>query len=51
MKYLYDRKISNRKFQQEELVLLWNARLEDKGNHGKFDAIWLDPHQIHGKKM
>ena len=43
MKYLYDRKISNRKFQQEELVLLWNYRLEAKGKRGKFDAIWLGP--------
>ena len=25
---------------------MWNARLEDKGKHGKFDPIWLGPYLI-----
>jgi hypothetical protein len=28
---------------------MWNARLEDKGKHGKFDAIWLGPFLINDK--
>lgn len=50
MKYLYDRKASERKFQLEEMVLLWNTRFEDKGKHGKFDPIWLGPYFIHENK-
>ena len=41
MKYIYDRKASERKFQLEEMVLLWNVRIEDRGKHGKFDLIQL----------
>ena len=46
MKYLYDKKIVNRKFNPDDMVLIWNARLEDKGKHEKFDPIWLGPYLI-----
>ena len=36
----------SRKFEIEDLVLMWNARIEDKGKHGKFDLIWLGPYLI-----
>ena len=39
MKYLYDKKVVNRKFEPDDMVLMWNARLEDKGKHEKFDPI------------
>ncbi|XP_057827312.2 uncharacterized protein LOC131038778 [Cryptomeria japonica] len=45
-KYLFDKKASERKFEANELVLLWNARAQDKGKHGKFEAIWLGPFVI-----
>ena len=46
MKYLYDIKVVNKKFEPDDMVLMWNARLEDKGKHGKFDPIWLGPYLI-----
>ena len=45
-KNLYDRRTVIKKFQPEDLVLMWNARLQDKGKHGKFDPIWLGPYLI-----
>lgn len=35
-----------RKFEPEDLILMWNARIEDKGKHEKFDPIWLGPYFI-----
>ena len=49
MKYLYDKKAIDRKFEPNDMVLMWNARLEDKGNHGKFDPIWLGPYLVDSK--
>ncbi|XP_057825950.2 uncharacterized protein LOC131037778 [Cryptomeria japonica] len=42
-KYLFDKKTSERKFEINNLVLLWNARAQDKGKHGKFEALWPGP--------
>lgn len=36
---LYDRKVVARKFELEDLVLMWNSRIEEKGKHGKFYPI------------
>ena len=44
-KHLYDRTVI-RKFQPEDLVLMWNARLQEKGKHGKFDPIWLGTYMV-----
>ena len=44
MKYLYDKKAIDRKFELDDMVLMWNAKLEDKRKHGKFDSIWLGPY-------
>lgn len=49
IKNLYDKKVLSRKFDLEDLVLLWNSRMEDKGKNGKFDPIWLGPYLIHEK--
>ncbi len=46
VKTLYDKRIVSKKFVDGDLVLMWNARIEDKGKHGKFDPIWLGPHLI-----
>jgi hypothetical protein len=27
-------------------VLIWNAKNEDRGKHGKFDHLWLGPFKI-----
>ena len=45
-KHLYDRRTIIKKFQPEDLVLVWNARLQEKGKHGKFDPIWLGPYLV-----
>ena len=39
VKYLYHKKVLDRKFELDEMVLMWNARIEDKGKHGNFDPI------------
>ena len=49
MKYLYDKKAIDRKFEPNDMVLMWNARLEDKGKHGKFDPIQLGPYLVDSK--
>ena len=46
MKHLYDKKKTERKFKIGDMVLMWNARIEDKGKHGKFDPVWLGPYNI-----
>ncbi len=46
VKTLYDKRPVSRKFENGDLVLMWNARIEDKGKHGKFDPIWLGPYLI-----
>ena len=46
MKHVFDKKAVERKFEVDETVLMWNARIKDKGNHGKFDPIWLGPYLI-----
>ena len=49
MKYLYDKKMVDGKFEPDDMVSMWNAILEDKGKHGKFDPIWLGPYLIDSK--
>lgn len=49
MKYLFDKKAKDRKFEVNDLVLMWNARCRENGKHGKFEALWLGPFVIIGK--
>ena len=49
LKYLYDNKAFDRKFEPDDMVLMWNAKLEDKEKHGKFDPIWLGSYLIDSK--
>ena len=46
VKILYNKKIMNKKFEIKDLVLMWNARIEDKGKHGEFYPIWLGPYLV-----
>lgn len=41
IKYLFDKKEKDRKFEESDMALLWNARCQDKGKHGKFEALWI----------
>ena len=44
MKKTFDKKIKNRDFQINDLVLKWNARKEDK--HGNFYHLWKGPYVV-----
>ncbi|KAH9312425.1 hypothetical protein KI387_027460, partial [Taxus chinensis] len=46
LKRLFDKKVTPRAFNVGDLVLLWDSRHEDKGKHGKFDALWMGPYAI-----
>ena len=46
MKNTFDRKVKEDTFQIDDLVLKWDAPHEDKGNHGKFDNLWVGPYII-----
>ena len=37
---------SNREFQVDDLVLRWDKAHEDKGEHTKFQRLWLGPYFI-----
>ena len=39
MKYLYHKKAIDKKLDLDEMVLMWNSKMEDKDKHGKFDPI------------
>ena len=46
MKGIFDRKIKKDDFHPQDLVLKWDARVEDKGKHGKFNHLWKGLYQI-----
>lgn len=46
-KHLYDKKIVARKFELDNLFLMWNARIEDKDKHRKFHPIQLGPYLVY----
>lgn len=46
MKILFDRKDRERYFKQGDLVLRWDTRREEIGNHGKFNNLWFRPFNI-----
>ena len=33
-------------FFENDLVLRWDVRREDRGKHGKFDNLWFGPFKI-----
>ena len=41
-----EKKANTRNFKIGDMVLMWSARIEDRGKHGKFDPIWLCPYSI-----
>ena len=46
MEGIFDKKIKIDDFHPHDLVLKWDARIEDKGKHGKLDHLWKGPYQI-----
>lgn len=46
IKRALDKKIKEVTFQIHDKVLKWEARIEEKGKHGKFENLWKGPYQI-----
>ena len=46
MKATFDRNAKARDLQVGDLVLKWDAARQKKGQHGKFDNLWIGPLQI-----
>jgi hypothetical protein len=46
IKQAFDKKVNKKDFQLGDLVLKWDAPKQDKGKHGKFEALWIDPFKI-----
>jgi hypothetical protein len=46
IKQAFDKKVKKEDFQLGDLVLKWDAPRQDKGKHGKFEALWIGPFKI-----
>jgi hypothetical protein len=46
IKQVFDKKAKRERFQIGDLVLKWDAPMQDKGKHNKFEAPWIDPFKI-----
>jgi hypothetical protein len=46
IKQVFDKKAKKERFQIGDLVLKWDAPKQDKGKHGKFEALWIGPFKI-----
>lgn len=51
IKEVFDKKAKMNSFQVGDWVLKWDALKEKKGNHGKFDALWIGPFIITQAQM
>jgi hypothetical protein len=43
IKDTFDRRVKGNIFKAWDLVLKWDATRQEKGKHGKFDALWIGP--------
>jgi hypothetical protein len=50
IKKIFDKRTKEDDFELGDLVLIWDARNEDKGKHEKFDSLWKGPYMIHAFK-
>ena len=46
IKKAFDKKVKEENFQIQDVVLRWEARIEEKGKHGKFENIWKGPFKV-----
>lgn len=46
VKQTFDRKVKEDSFRAGDLVLKWDAARQEKGKHGKFEALWTGPFMI-----
>jgi hypothetical protein len=46
IKKIFDKRTKEDDFELGDLVLIWDARNEEKGKNGKFDNLWTGPYMI-----
>ena len=46
IKQVFDKKAKKEEFQIGDLVLKWDAPKQDKGKHGKFKSLWIEPFKV-----
>jgi hypothetical protein len=46
IKKSFDRKAIKEDFQLGDLILKWDAPRKEKGKHGKFESLWINPFNI-----
>jgi predicted amidophosphoribosyltransferase len=46
IKQAFEKKVNKEDFELGDLVLKWDAPRQDKGKHGKFEALWTGPFKI-----
>ena len=46
IKKVFDKKAKKEEFRIGDLVLKWDAPKQDKGKHGKFEALWIGPFKV-----
>ena len=46
VKSIFDKRVNQKNFQVEDLVLKWDVRRQDRGKHGKFDNLWFGPFKV-----
>ena len=46
IKKTFDKKVKEEQFQIQDVVLKWEAKIEEKGKHGKFENIWKGPFKV-----
>jgi hypothetical protein len=46
IKQVFDKGAKKEEFRIGDLVLKWDAPKQDKGKHGKFEALWIGPFKI-----
>ena len=46
IKARFDRRAKEDTFMENDMVLRWDARRDEKGKHGKFDNMWFGPFKI-----
>ena len=46
IKQAFDKKVNKEDFPLGNQVLKWDAPRQNKGKHGKFEALWISPFKI-----
>jgi len=44
IKGTFDHKATQKNFEDDDFVLMWDKGKEKPGMHKKFDSLWLGPH-------